>query len=185
MADDGKLTKTIEDRKGRAFGFSNQINAILKEVPLGKYKVQMGLHLRQAMLLNGILFNSEAWHCLTDNHIEQLQIIDNQLLRKICNAHSKTSTAFLHLETGTMPLKYVITSRRLNFLKEILSRKNSDLIYHIFAVQYENPLKGDFVKLIEDNFKLINEKFDMKFIKGMSKKKFKKSVKGKVRKSSL
>ena len=79
----------------------------------------------------------------------------------------------------------LITSRRLNFLKEILSRKNSDLIYRIFAAQYENPLKGDFVKLIEDNFKLINEKFDMKFIKGMSKKKFKKSVKGKVRKSCL
>ena len=59
----GKIDKTIEDRRAKGFGIVSQIKAILSEVPLGKYKTQMGLHLRQAMLINGILFNSEAWHC--------------------------------------------------------------------------------------------------------------------------
>ena len=83
LTSDGKLQKTIDDRKARGHGLTNQILAILSEVPLGKYKIQMGMHLRQSMLINGIMFNSEAWHCLTNNQVEQLQLIDNQLLRKI------------------------------------------------------------------------------------------------------
>ena len=49
----------------------------------------------------------------------------------------------------------------------------------------ENPIDGDFIKLIEDDFKLINEKFDVSVIKSMSKKKFKKWVKIKVKKQPL
>ena len=120
----------------------------------------MGLHLRQAMLINGILYNSEAWHCVTEAQIKQLQLIDNQILRKLFDAHSKTSIAFLHLETGTLPLKYIIASRRLNYLHNILRRKEDDLLLKVFNAQKEDPLDGDFVKLIENDFKLINEKYN-------------------------
>ena len=127
--------------------------AILSEVPLGKFKIQMGLHLRQAILINGILYNSEAWHCLTKTHIEQLELIDNQFLRRLFNAHSKTSTAFLHLETGTMPIKFIISSRRLNFLHKIPYRPKNDLISRVFTAQCESPLEGDFIKLVEEDLK--------------------------------
>ena len=83
LTNDGKLNKTIEERKAKGFGLSSQIIAILSEVPLGTYKVQIGLHLRQAMLLNGMLFKSEAWHCLNDSQIKQLELVD---IRKICKA---------------------------------------------------------------------------------------------------
>ena len=66
MTDDGKINKTIEDRKAKGFVLISSILAILHEIPLGKFKIEMGLHLRQAMLINGILYNSEAWHGLTE-----------------------------------------------------------------------------------------------------------------------
>ena len=185
LTDDGKIQKTIEDRKAKGFGLNSQILAILSEVPLGKFKVQMGLHLRQAMLINGMLYNSEAWHCLTDAQVNQLQLVDNQLLRKILNAHSKTSNAFLHLETGTMPLKYIISSRRLNYLHNILSREKTDLVSRIFHAQSESPLEGDFVKLVEKDFELINESFNKTLITSMTKKQFKKWVKIKIEKAAL
>ena len=65
LTNDSKIQKTIEDRKAKGVGLSSQILAILSEVPLGKFKIQMGLHLRQAMLINGMLYNSESWHGLT------------------------------------------------------------------------------------------------------------------------
>ena len=45
VVNNGKIQKTIEDRYSKGFGFVSQILAILSEVPLGKFKIQMGLHL--------------------------------------------------------------------------------------------------------------------------------------------
>ena len=56
----GKIRATIDDRKRRGYAIVAEILAILEEIPLGKYKMEIGLHLRQAMLLNGILYNCEA-----------------------------------------------------------------------------------------------------------------------------
>ena len=134
LTDDGKLLKTIEDRKCKGHGLSSQIQAILSEIPLGKFKIQMGVHLRQAMLINGMIFNSEAWHGLTDTHVKEFQIIDNQVLRKIFNSHSKTSLAFLNLELGILPVKFIIASRRLKLSSQysIQKRKwtNSESIFY-------------------------------------------------------
>ena len=53
----GKNKSTLEDRTNKGWGIVSEIKAILNEVPLGKYKVEIGLLLRQAMLINGILYN--------------------------------------------------------------------------------------------------------------------------------
>ena len=55
ITDSGKLNETLDDRKNKAFGIVADISAIISEVPFGKHKSNVGLHLRQAMLLNGIL----------------------------------------------------------------------------------------------------------------------------------
>ena len=86
-------------------------------------ELQMGLHLRQAMLINGMLYNSEAWHNLNNDHIRMLEEVDNHLLRSMFKSHPKTSTAFLHLETATLPIRFIIASRRLNYLHNIYVEK--------------------------------------------------------------
>ena len=53
--------------------------AIINEIPLAHWKVQAGLSLRQAMLINGILFNSEAWHGVDNKDIK----VDEALIRGI------------------------------------------------------------------------------------------------------
>ena len=74
---------TIEERKNKGFGIVNEIMAILDEIPLGKYKMEVGLKLRQAMLINGMLYNSEAWHAITDTEIRMLETVDESLLRAL------------------------------------------------------------------------------------------------------
>ena len=76
------------------------------------------------MLINGILFNSEAWHGITLAQIVRLEKIDQDLLRGILKAHRKTPSEFLHLETGTLPIRFILSQRRINYLKHILSRDN-------------------------------------------------------------
>ena len=65
----GSIRSTIEERKSKGFGIANEIIAILDEIPLGRFKMEIGLKLRQAMLLNGILYNSEAWHNISEAEI--------------------------------------------------------------------------------------------------------------------
>ena len=57
----GKSMSTILDRSARAHAILADMRAILQDVPLGKYKLQVGLQLRESMFVNGVLFNSEVW----------------------------------------------------------------------------------------------------------------------------
>ena len=120
---------------------------------MGKHRTEAGLKLREAMFLNGILFNSEVWHGVTNAQITSLEAIDNSLLRGILGAHKSTPKAFLHLETGTMPLRWLIAQRRINYLKHILTRNEKELIKKVFKAQKKNPTKGDFVTLVETDLK--------------------------------
>ena len=67
-----------------------EILAILEEIPLGQQKKVIGPELRQAMLLNGMLYNSEVWHSITENEIKMLEKVDEHLLRSLVKGHSKT-----------------------------------------------------------------------------------------------
>ena len=74
------------------------------------------MQLRESMLINGMLFNSEAWHGVTAANVATLEKIDQQLLRHILNAHKSTTTEFLYLETGAVPLNWILSQRRINYL---------------------------------------------------------------------
>ena len=93
-----KIKETIGDRKSKGYGIVSEIPAILNEIPLGIYKLEMGLKLRQAMLVNGILFNSEGWHGVTEEDIRTLEKVDEALLRFMLQCHAKAPLVFLYLE---------------------------------------------------------------------------------------
>ena len=61
----GTIQETIDKRKTRGDEIVADFLSIISEIPIGKYKVEVALKLREAMLLNGMLFNSEAWHVVT------------------------------------------------------------------------------------------------------------------------
>ena len=103
------------------------------------------------MLINGMLFNSEAWHSVTEQDILALQKVDEMLLRYLLNSHSKVSKEFLYLESGAVPMKYIIASRRLNFLQTILKRDEEELTKRVVLAQLDDPCEGDFAKLVKDD----------------------------------
>ena len=58
------------------------------------------MNLRQAMFINGVLYNSEVWQGLESTDRTMLQNVNHQLMRVIFhNAHAKTAIEFLFLET--------------------------------------------------------------------------------------
>ena len=106
-----KIKHNIEARKNKGYGIVANILAIINEVPLAHWKIDAGLQLRQAMLINGTLFNSEAWHNITEDDLNILEKVDEALLRGILKSHSKIPLEALYLETASIPIRFIVASR--------------------------------------------------------------------------
>ena len=145
----GKIQATIENRKDKGQGIVASILSIINDIPFGKHRVEVGLKLREAMLINGMLFNSEAWHGVTNAQVATLEKLDLALLRGILNASRGTPNSFLYLETGSLPIHWILAQRRINYLRHIYTRSEDELIRKVFEAQKESPTNGDFVKLVE------------------------------------
>ena len=168
----GSNKVNIEARQAKGYGIVTNILAIINEIPLSHWRVEAGLRLRQALFVNGCLFNSEAWHGVKITDIKLLEKVDESLLRGILNAHSKIPVEALYLETGSVPIRYIISSRRLMYLHSILQRDSDELVRKVYEAQKVVITPGDFLELVEEDKELINLEISEDEIKSMKKAKF-------------
>ena len=60
-----------------------QIMSMMSELSLGKFKIEIGMVLRDSIFLSKMLLNSEVWHSLTNYQYEDMEKVDRILMRKI------------------------------------------------------------------------------------------------------
>ena len=117
-----KIKATVEDRRSKDFGKTSEILSIANNVPLGQYRIKSGL-LRQAMLVNGTLYNSECWQGTdVDKEILGLELPDQALIRGLVLRHSKVPLELLFLETGSVSVALIHACRRMIYLHSILEK---------------------------------------------------------------
>ena len=102
-------------------------------------------------------------------------------MKFIVGAHAKTPSEILYLETATIPLRHTISIRRLLYHQAILARPEDELIKRVYNEQLLNPLKGDWINQLKDDFNFIGEEFTEEYAKENSKCEYKKIIKQKVR----
>ena len=100
-------------------------------------------------------------------------------------AYSKVQKEFFYLESGTTPLKQVITSRRLMYLQTVLKRSQTELVRQVYKAQKSNPVKGDWVEQVRDDLELIDMVGKETEIEAMSKMQFKTYVRNKIKYHTL
>ena len=74
-------------------------------------------------------------------------------MRKVLECPSKTPIHLMYLELGWLPLRFIIQSRRLNFLKYIFDQGETSLIKQVFNEQKIKPKKYDWVRSVENDLK--------------------------------
>ena len=176
----GRIKPTILSRISKGYGAISNILAITNEVPLAHWRIEAGLKLRQAMFLNGTLFNSEAWQGISPGEIEMIEKVDEDLLRGLLKAHSKIPLEALYLETGCIPVRFIIKSRRLSYLHTILQKDSEELVKEVFEAQKNDPTAGDFFNLVMDDCNLVDMNMTENEISTVKKDKYKEIVKSKV-----
>ena len=149
----------------------------MSEIYYGEYYFETALLYRNALLLSSLLVNIEAWYNVTQTEINQLEMADEQLLRRILSAPATASKASLYLELGIIPIRYIIKNRRLNFLQDILKENENSLTNKILMRQMQAPNKNDWINMVLNDIRELNLNLNLEDIKKMSKSKFKKITK--------
>ena len=192
LSSDGKNDSNIKDRVQRGLGAVTNICQTLKDLCLGPYHYEAAVILRDSLLLSTLLSNSEAWVNLSNNNIKDLESVDEHFLRNIFReAHSKTSLLaktpleLLYLETGCIPIRFILKSRRLNFLHYILNDKEDSLLSNVFKAQCDNPVKGDWITTVKSDMEEFGMKLTFEEIRSQTKDSFKRTVKKYVADSAL
>ena len=91
LENNGSNKANIKERLDKGYGIVNEILSILSEITVGPYRMSVGLRLREAMLLNGIMFNSEIWYNVKEEEEMKLSEVDEFLLRSTLGAPSKNT----------------------------------------------------------------------------------------------
>ena len=117
----------------------------------------------------------------TDSDLKDLEVIDHDILQAITGAQAKVPTEMLYLETAQVPVKSVLIVRRLLYLQTILHRHESEITWQIYNARKEDPIKDDWIHLVQKDKADININLTDDQIGKLSKRDFKKIVKSKMR----
>ena len=61
ISTDGKNMKNIKARIAKGNGIVRKIITILDGIPFGQHYFEVGIRLRNSLLVSSMLFNAEAW----------------------------------------------------------------------------------------------------------------------------
>ena len=114
LSSNGSLDATIENRRQKGVGLCSQITGMVNGLSLGHHYYKISFMFRDCMLLNGILTNCNVWYPISDSQIEILENIDLMLIRKLVKGHSKGAKEAFHLETGLLPIRFVIKKEEID-----------------------------------------------------------------------
>ena len=73
----------------------------------------------------------------------------------------------------------------MNYHQVLLKRDDKELTKRIYKAQQSNPTKGDFVKLLEEDFRLIDEKQNEPQIQMANSSSYKKHIQSRIKTAAL
>ena len=179
--DKGNNKDLINDRIKR--GNASIVNSIslCTELNLGKYSLVTLILLYQAVFLQSVLFNSQAWSDIKRTEFDRLQVVQLKYLKRSMKVPSSCPNAATFLEFGVIPIEGEIHSRQLSFLHHILTLENSDPVYKMYtelrSFEHEINWASDTKQLCE-KYNLLSYEEDA--IKCMSKDSWKTLVRKNV-----
>ena len=119
----GDINDTVSARGMKAVGINSQISSLLSSISLGMFHFEIALVLRESLLINAILTNSESWYFVSQKNLECFEAANIRMLRNCFNSHPNTVREAYYLECGKNQIRYILSKRRLMFLHNILKKR--------------------------------------------------------------
>ena len=153
ISNDGKIDLNIEARVNKGNGRINSIISLLEEISFGDSHFEMAVLFRNSMLINSLLSSSEILYGIKGKHIEMLKMCDRNLLHRIFSVPSSCSYEAVFLETGCLPVRFILQGRRLMYYWSLLNKSNDELVKKVFDIQKQFSDKNDWITEVENDKK--------------------------------
>ena len=164
VSGDGSNKLNIESRVSKGLGKIAQIMSMVGKISLGKHFFKIAFLLRETIFLSSILTNSEVWYRLTKSDVEELELLDRSLLRRILSVPNSTPSAALFLETGCMRIGTILKARRLNYLQYLVKLPEEDMLSKIFHCQWLVNNQQDWTRQVKKDLEDFNLPTDLDYI---------------------
>ena len=102
VSGDSKNTSNIKNRVAKGTGIINNIFNILDNVSFGQYYFKIALILREAMLVNAVLYNCSVWYNLSKKDLKELDDLDKLFFSRLFQVPRQSPFESFFLETGVI-----------------------------------------------------------------------------------
>ena len=147
---------------------------------IGKFEVAAKKLVYQQLAVASVFFNIEVWTNFRKSDMQKMESIQGQLLKGLYGLPKSTPYWGLLYELDVIPIKYVITYKRLMLYHNIMNSDDKRVIKHIVreqeASEYEKCWFGNLKREGENCGIIVNEDL----VRGKRKSKWKKEVKKKI-----
>ena len=158
---------------------------MINDICFGPFTFEVALVMRDSLLINSTLTNSEAWLGLTTSEIETLEQVDESLMRRLLEVGLGCPKEMLYLELGCIPMRFTVMTRRIMFLHYILNEEQDSLINKVLQAQINVPSKNDFILGVEEDLDDLEIYLSLEDIKNLSKELLRNFIKQKVDEKAL
>ena len=166
-------------------GIVSKIMDILNSISFGKKYFEIARTLREAEFINGILTNVEVWYGIKQNEINELEMVDKLLIRRIFGAPESACIESLYLELGVIPIGVIVKARRIIYLHYLIRLEEKQMLSKVFKIQWKYPVKDDWVLQVQQDLRDLDIVMNLEEIKSKSPYAFKKHVKIKSKEYAL
>ena len=104
--------------------------------------LQVAFDMWELAAVSSLLTNCESWFGITPSSLEQLENLQFMFLRLVLKVPWSTAKPALTWETGTLPMKFRIMSRKLTFINNIKHQSDDSLAKQVLVEQINNEWPG-------------------------------------------
>ena len=149
----GNNVDLIDGKVKNAKAALTECLSMCNEVTMGLFFIESATILYQSVFLATLLHNCQAWRNLTISDLKKLEVTQLRYLKRVMRAPLSTPNAFVFLEFGALPVKFIIQIRQLTFLHHILGLDDQDPVRRTFEAQqllpYEKNWANEVLPLLE------------------------------------
>ena len=141
LSEDGSNMRHIMAKQKPAIGIRKDISYLLEGQ--GKYTFEVAMIYFKSLLRSSILFAAEAMYNIKEKEYQQLERIEEDMLRTIFKTEQGCPIYQLYFESGILPARYQIKRMKVVYYKYILNQKENSILFSFRKAQKNHPRRFD------------------------------------------
>ena len=179
--DKGNLDDQLKYMEGKVGGLVSEANKICSQNKLGIYEWDGKKIVYKAQITPAVFHNIEAWTNLRKTDWEKMETLQGKILRGIYGLPKSTPYWGLLHELNIIPIKLLITYKRLMVYHNLMNSDDDRVAKHIVREQEKSGYEECWFGNVKREGEGIGIEVNEKAVLGKLKSRWKKQVKRKVR----